>query len=56
MVAVALDHAVHAVVESRIPVFSVCQLLIFCIQDTMTLDVRLAHHVETVLIAELIPL
>ena len=56
MVAVALNHAVHAVVESRIPVFSVCQLLIFCIQDTMTLDVRLAHHVETILIAELIPL
>ena len=56
MVAVALDHAVHAVVESRIPVFSVCQLLVFSIQDTMTLDVRLAHHVETILIAELIPL
>ena len=56
MVAVALDHAVHAVVESRIPVFSVCQLLIFSIQDTMTLDVCLAYHVETILIAELIPL
>ena len=56
MVAVALDHAVHAVVESRIPVFSVCQLLVFRIQDTMTFDVCLAYHVETVLIAELIPL
>ena len=55
MIAVALNHAIHTVVESRIPVFLIGKFLIFRIKDTVTFYVSLAHYVKSVFIAQLIP-
>ncbi len=55
IVAVSLDHAIHTVMESRIPIFLVCQFLVFSLQDTMAFYVGFTHHIQSIFIAELIP-